>query len=213
MTAVLHSLLVLVLLLNLLALGTSRIGAVIRTVALQGFLLGLMPLLVHEQIGWRVILLSAAIVFEKSVVIPIMLSRAMREAEIKREVEPLIGLVPSMVLGALATGLSVGLSAQLPLLQSRVGPLVLPAALSTVLVGFILLTTRVKANSQVLGYLVLENGIFIFGLLLIEAMPFLVELGVLLDLLVMIFIVTIILNHISREFSSLDTRRLSSLKD
>ena len=213
MTAVLHSLLVLVLLLNLLALGTSRIGAVIRTVALQGFLLGLMPLLVHEQIGWRVILLSAAIVFEKSVVIPIMLSRAMREAEIKREVEPLIGLVPSMVLGALATGLSVGLSAQLPLLQSRVGPLVLPAALSTVLVGFILLTTRVKAISQVLGYLVLENGIFIFGLLLIEAMPFLVELGVLLDLLVMIFIVTIILNHISREFSSLDTRRLSSLKD
>ena len=213
MTAILHSLLVLVLLLNLLALGTSRIGAVIRTVALQGFLLGLMPLLVHEQIGWRVILLSAAIVFEKSVVIPIMLSRAMREAEIKREVEPLIGLVPSMVLGALATGLSVGLSAQLPLLQSRVGPLVLPAALSTVLVGFILLTTRVKAISQVLGYLVLENGIFIFGLLLIEAMPFLVELGVLLDLLVMIFIVTIILNHISREFSSLDTRRLSSLKD
>ena len=213
MTALLHSLLVLVLLLNLLALGTSRIGAVIRTVAIQGFLLGLMPLLVHEHISPFVILLSVAIICVKSFVIPSMLARAMRDADIKREVEPLIGLVPSMVLGAVATGLSVGLAAHLPLLQSPVGPLTVPAALSTVLVGFILLTTRVKAISQVLGYLVLENGIFIFGLLLLEAMPFLVELGVLLDLLVGIFVITIILNHINREFSSLDTRRLSSLKE
>jgi hydrogenase-4 component E len=213
MTALLHSMLVLVLLLNLLVLGTSRIGAVIRTVALQGFLLGLMPLFVHEELVWHVFLLSGATLFVKCYLIPTMLARAMREAEIKREVEPLIGLVPSMVLGAIATGLSVGLATRLPILQSQVGLLTVPAALSTVLVGFILLTTRVKAISQVLGYLVLENGIFIFGLLLLEAMPFLVEVGVLLDLLVMIFVVTIILNHIHREFSSLDTRRLSSLKE
>src|SRR5947207_12019156 len=108
MTALLHSLLVLVLLLNLLALGTSRIGAVIRTVAIQGFLLGLMPLLVHEHISLFVILLSVAIISVKSFLIPSMLARAMRDADIKREVEPLIGLVPSMVLGAVATGLSVG---------------------------------------------------------------------------------------------------------
>jgi hydrogenase-4 component E len=213
MTALLHSMLVLVLLLNLLVLGTSRISAVIRTVALQGLLRGLMPLLVHEELVWHVFLLSGATLFVKCYLIPTMLARAMREAEIKREVEPLIGLVPSMVLGAIATGLSVGLATRLPLLQSQVGVLIVPAALSTVLVGFILLTTRVKAISQVLGYLVLENGIFIFGLLLLEAMPFLVEVGVLLDLLVMIFVVTIILNHINREFASLDTRRLSSLKE
>jgi hydrogenase-4 component E len=64
----------------------------------------------------------------------------------------------------------------------------------------------------VLGYLVLENGIFVFGLLLVEAMPFLVEAGVLLDLFVGIFVLSIILHHINREFASLDTRRLSLLK-
>ena len=81
------------------------------------------------------------------------------------------------------------------------------------LAGFILLTTRLKAISLVVGYLVLENGVFLFGLLLLEAMPFLVEIGVLLDLFVGIFIITIIIHHISREFSSLDTRRLTALKE
>ena len=53
-----------------------------------------------------------------------------------------------------------------------------------------------------LGYLVLENGIFIFGLLLLEAMPFLVEVGVLLDLFVGVFVMGIIIYHINREFAS-----------
>jgi hydrogenase-4 component E len=70
-----------------------------------------------------------------------------------------------------------------------------------------------KAISQAIGYLVLENGIFIFGLLLFEAMPFLVELGVLLDVFVGIFVISIIIHHINREFASMDTRRLSTLKD
>jgi hydrogenase-4 component E len=65
----------------------------------------------------------------------------------------------------------------------------------------------------VVGYLVLENGIFIMGLTLLEAMPFLVEIGALLDLFVGIFVMGIIINHINREFSSLDTARLSALKE
>jgi hydrogenase-4 component E len=65
----------------------------------------------------------------------------------------------------------------------------------------------------VLGFLMLENGIFVFGLLLVEAMPFLVEAGVLLDLFVGIFVLSIIIHHINREFASLDTRRLSLLKE
>ena len=137
----------------------------------------------------------------------------MEKAEIRREVEPVIGLLPSMLLGALASGLSVAFASELPLAPAHQEPLLVPAALSTVLVGFILLTTRIKAISQVLGYLVLENGIFLFGLLLVEAMPFLVEIGVLLDLFVGIFVISIIINHISREFATLDTRRLSSLKE
>lgn len=79
--------------------------------------------------------------------------------------------------------------------------------------GFILLTTRRKALTQVAGYLVLENGIFIMGLTLIEAIPFFVEIGVLLDLLVGIFVMGIIILQINREFASLDTSRLSNLKE
>ena len=63
-----------------------------------------------------------------------------------------------------------------------------------------------------IGYLILENGIFIFGLLLTEAMPVMVEAGALLDLLVGIFVMGIIINHINREFSSIDTSRLTALK-
>jgi hydrogenase-4 component E len=101
----------------------------------------------------------------------------------------------------------------LPLAPEHVGSLLIPTSLATVITGFILLTTRRKAITQVAGYLVLENGIFVMGLALIEAMPFFVEVGVLLDLLVAIFVMGIILFQINREFASLDTTRLSTLKE
>jgi len=138
----------------------------------------------------------------------------LRDATIKKEVEPLIGVLPSMILGALATGFAMVFSSQLPLADThQTARLVVPASLSTVLIGFILLITRYKAITQVIGYLVLENGIFIFGLLLVESMPLVVEMGVLLDLFVGIFVICIIVNHINRAFSSLDTRQLANLKE
>ena len=213
MTDLLNAILVVVLVLNLLVLGTSRILAVIRSVALQGALLGLIPLLVHEQLSARVLLVSAAAIALKGVAIPAIMTRALRDAQIKREVEPLIGLLPSMILGALATAFAMLLAAQLPLVERHAEGLLVPTSVATVLVGFILLTTRWKALSQVVGYLVLENGIFIMGLTLQEAMPFLVEVGVLLDLLVAIFVIGIVMNHINREFASLDVARLDALKE
>jgi hydrogenase-4 component E len=93
------------------------------------------------------------------------------------------------------------------------GRMFVAASFSTVLTGFLLLTTRMKAITQVLGYLVLENGIYIFGVLLLQATPFLVEVGVLLDLFVAIFVMGIIINHISRAFTSISTEHLSALKD
>jgi hydrogenase-4 component E len=213
METLFEALLVFVLLLNLVALGSGRIRFVIRTVAIQGVALGVMPLLAHERVGLHLVLVSLATIAMKGVVIPAMLQKAMRDVHIKREVEPFVGLIPSMLLGAAGTGLAVALSRFLPLEPEHGAPLIVPASLATVLTGFLLLTTRLKAISQVLGYLVLENGVFIFGLLLLQAMPLQVEIGVLLDLLVAIFIMGIILNHISREYSSLDTRRLSALKD
>jgi hydrogenase-4 component E len=206
--------LVLVLLLNFAVLGTSRLRAVIQASALQGVLLGVLLVLAHGRPEPRTFLFAGATILIKGVVIPSMLMRAMREASIRREVEPLIGFIPSLLFGAVATGLAVLYSRTLPVPEARGGgSMLLPASLATVLVGFLVLVSRRKAITQVCGYLILENGIFIMGLMLLEAMPTLVEAGVLLDLLVGIFILGIIINHINREFATLDTRRLSALKE
>jgi len=213
MTNLLNALLVSILMLNLFALGTSRINAVIRTVALQGVLLGFIPLLVHNHLTIPVALMVIAAIVIKGVVIPSIMVRALRDAKIKREVEPLIGLLPSIVLGAMATAFALLFAGQLPLAGQHYGTLLVPTAIATVFVGFILLVSRYKAISQVIGYLVLENGIFIFSMLLVDAMPLIVEMGVMLDLFVGIFVTCIIINHINQAFSSMDTRRLVSLKE
>jgi hydrogenase-4 component E len=144
-----------------------------------------------------------------------MLLRAMADLPIRREIQPIVGFKTSLLLGAVATASSIYLSTQLPLMESEGTPrrMLIAASFSTVLTGFLLLTTRMKAITQVLGYLVLENGIYIFGVLLLRSTPLLVEVGVLLDLFVAIFVMGIIINHISREFTSISTEHLSALKD
>jgi hydrogenase-4 component E len=201
------------LLLNLVALGSSRIATVVRAVALQGALLGVLAIAAHQEAGATILALAAASIAVKGWLIPRILFRALREVAIKREVEPSLDLLPSLLVGAFATVLAVGASNVLPLAEASLAPLLVPASLATIAAGFLLLTTRRKAISQVVGYLVLENGIFIFGILLLRAMPFMVEAGILLDLFVGIFVLSIIIHHINREFASLDTRRLSLLRD
>jgi len=207
------SILVIVLLLNFFVLGTSRLRTVINASAAQGVALGVLALLVHPRIDVETVLVAVGATGIKGLVIPWMLHRAMRDAAIRREVEPLIGFVPSLLLCAVGTGAALVFSSTLPLAPQHQGSLLVPASLATVLTGFLVLTTRRKAINQVVGYLVLENGIYIMGLTLLEAMPFLVEIGVLLDLFVAIFVMGIILNQINREFGSMDTARLSALKE
>lgn len=205
--------LVAVLLQNFLILGTSRLRAAIQYAGIQGALLGVALYLAHDHGGARVLALAIAAGVLKAFVIPAILLRAMRNASIRREIEPFVGFTTSLLLGALATGLSLVFSRSLPLLDEHVEGLIVPASFATVLTGFLVLTTRRKAITQVVGYLTLENGIFVFGLMLVEAMPLLVEMGVLLDLFVAVFVMGIIMDHISREFSSLSTEHLTSLKE
>jgi hydrogenase-4 component E len=205
-------LLVLVLLINFISLGTSRLIFSIRAVAVQGVILGTLPGLIHP-FSWHLVAITVVIIAVKGFVIPLLLGRAVRSAEIKREVEPFLGYVPTLLLGAVFTALSFGFADRLPMLPEHQNYMFVPASIATLMTGFLILTTRRKAISQVIGYLVLENGIFIFGLLLAEAMPVMVEAGALLDLLVGTFVMGIVINQISREFSSLDTSLLTSLKE
>ena len=213
MTEIANALLVLVLVLNLFALGTSRIQSVIHIVAAQGALLGVITLCVHESPGLAVILSASAAILIKGILIPGIMVRSLRAADIKREVEPFIGFLPSILIGAVATAAALLLTPALAEGAGDAPSLLIPASFSTVLVGFVILVSRYKAVTQSLGYLVLENGIFIFGMLLVEAIPLVVEMGMLLDLFVGIFVISIITNHINRAFSSMDTRRLVALKE
>jgi len=198
--------------LNLLALASSRLPSVIRAMAVQGVALGLMPLLM-ERFDWIVGLVALVTVAVKGFVIPHLLRRAMRAANIDREIEPFIGFVPSLLLGAGATIAAVAGARALPLLPEHAGMLLVPGALASVFTGFVLLIGRVKAISQVCGYLILENGIYLFGLLLIHSTPLLVESGILLDLTVGVFVIGIIVDRIQRAFDSLDTRKLTVLRE
>lgn len=199
--------------LNLLALGSGRLPSLIRAMAVQGMVLGTLPLLMERPLDWLVALVALMTIAVKGFVIPNLLRRAMRAASIDREIEPFLGFVPSLLLGAGGTIAAVAVSRQLPLLPEHVGTLFVPGALASIITGLILLIGRAKAISQVCGYLILENGIYLFGLLLIHSTPLLVESGILLDLTVGIFVIGIIVDRIQRAFDSLDTRKLTALHE
>jgi hydrogenase-4 component E len=206
--------LMLVTLLNLMLLGSSRLGACVRLSAAQGMALGVLPLLVNDKPpAVRPILLAIVIFALKGILFPRLLLRAIRTADVRREVEPLISFTASILLGILILAASFGMSSRFTLPQPPASPLVLPLALSSILIGLFLIVSRRTAIMQVVGYLVLENGIFIFGVALAQEEPILVEMGVLLDIFVGVFIMGITIFHISREFDHIDVDQLSSLKD
>jgi hydrogenase-4 component E len=219
--AVIDPFLVAVVLLNFFLLATGRLKALITAVAAQGAILGVIFPLAHHGthpsgenvISLRLLALAAAMVAIKGFVMPKMLAYAMREARVYWKIEPYLGLTTSLLIGAIGTGLAMSLSKTLPLRPEHASHMLVPAALATVFTGFVILTTRREALTQVLGYLVLENGIFIFGLLLVDAIPMLVEVGVLLDLFVGVFVMGIIIHHVNRQFSASTSDHLSALKE
>jgi len=206
--------LVLAMLLNFLVLGSSRLPACIRAVAFQGMLLSILPLLIHhEGLAVHTVTLSVGMLALKGVLFPSVLLRTFRDGSMRGDIEPLIGFTASLLLGALATVVAFVLSTRLPSLPSITSSILVPAAMATLLISLVMLVSRTKALTQVLGYLMLENGIFLFGLTLVQSMPLLVDLGVLLDLFVGVFVMGIVIYHINREFDHIDTYHLTTLKD
>ncbi len=212
MNSATDQLLVLVLLINILILGTRRTRVAIRAIAAQGVVLGILPLLIHA-VNAHILLITLFVLLAKGVLIPWLLLGALKKVDFGEDLEPFLGYAGNIIAGALAMVLAFTFAARLPLAPIHQGLLTVPAALATILAGFIALASRRKAINQVIGYLLLENGIFIFGLLLTEAMPLMVEAGAILDLIVGIFVMGIIINQISREFSSIDTSRLTALRE
>jgi hydrogenase-4 component E len=209
-----NAILVVLVLTGFVLLASSRLTACIRAVAIQGILLGLLASVAQDgklsMVGVLLPLTSAAV---KGFLLPWLLIRAMRDADTVREIEPLIGYNLSVIIGAIALGVSLWLGRRLPLPSQPASFLLVPAAFFTCLVGFVLLITRSKAITQVLGYLILENGVYAFGAVVAVGMPILVELGILLDVFVGVFVMGIAIFHISRQFDHIDTDRLVTLSD
>jgi hydrogenase-4 component E len=198
---------------DLAILGSSRLRFLVRLVAAQGLALGLLPALAESgHLTVRLVFLAAASIGLRGVVFPLLLLRTLRQANVRREVEPYIGYTPSLLFGALAFVASLWIDSHINLTDPAFSSLAGPVAIFTILVGLFLIISRKKAVSQVLGYLVMENGIYILGISLVMEVPMLVELGVLLDAFVAVFVMSIATYHISREFDHIDVDQLDTLK-
>jgi len=211
------SILVLTLLSVLLSLGSTRLIALVKIMALQGIMVSLIPLFLKDQgvLGIGAIIFFQLMILIKGLIIPGLLYMAVKRVAIKREIEPFIGYHASILAGLAIILVSVFMVNHLHLSLPKGHEMVLITAITTMASGFFLMMARSKAITQVIGYLMLENGIYLIGTALTKHSHtiYVVEFGVLLDLLVGVMIMGIILHNINRAFDDVDTSLLGRLKD
>ncbi|HTP58041.1 MAG TPA: hydrogenase [Spirochaetia bacterium] len=216
MTVWVEGFLVILVLTNLWLLGSSRLLSCIAAVSVQGVLLGILPLVIRIDAPlWRLLLQAGVSLALKGIIFPLLMLRAVRSVDARREVEPLVGYSTSLLIGVLLLAVSLYTGLRLPLPAGAGAPprLLVPAALFTALTGLFVIVGRRSAIVQAMAYLAMENGIAAFGMALAEQEPLLVEMGTLLDAFVAVFVMGITIFQINREFDHIDSRKLSSLKD
>jgi len=197
---------------NMVALGSSRLRACIRVVAIQGVAVGLMPLFIHS-FAPQLLLFTALCFILKGVVFPWMLMRTLRQLDVWREDSPYVSFGLSLLIGPMVLAFACWVSSHLRLPYDIHSATLIPVALFTLFVGLFLIVSRKKALTQVLGYLVLENGICAFGIAIAYEQPLIIELGILLDIFVGVFVMGIAIFHISREFDHINTDQLNTLRN
>lgn len=209
----LETILVLLIVTCFALLGSSRLAACIRMAAWQGILAGLLPwVTAGGRVSVRMIGAALLVIGLKGFVFPRLLLRALRESETSREVQPFVGYSGSLGvgIGSLLSALWLGGRLQLP--GAAASDLVVPVGFLMMMTGLFLIVARRTAVNQVVGYLVLETGIYVFGLAVVRDIPLLIELGVLMDVFVAVFVMGIAIYHINREFDHVDADRLTLLR-
>ena len=191
----------------------SRLVGLIRGAAWQGVALGCFALLVRWEAHAPGMLLSGVLMLVlKGGVFPWFLLYVARQVHLARELQPTVGYIPSLLIGLAALAGAIRLARHLPMLPTPASHLLVPAALFCVFTGLFLMIGRRMALTQVVGFLVLENGIFLMGLALPHEAHFLVEIGVLLDMFVAVLIWTVLIRAMNRVFHHIDTHELQRLK-
>jgi hydrogenase-4 component E len=197
---------------NLSLLATSRLTMMIRGVAIQGALLGVLPLLLpnpaHKA---HVVILVVLIFVVKGILIPGFLFRAIRNVRTTRETDLMIGNSLSVLCGILAAALSFFVLRKVPFYSMVVSPFHASTAIATAFIGLFLIITRRNIVSQIIGYVVFENAGFILGVSIAAFQPLFIEMGVLLDVLVGVFIMVMAVHYVRSEHDTISIRPLERL--
>ena len=198
---------------SLLYLGIAhRLLTYIKILAVQGILLfgiAFIELIQINAVNLALILLET-IVF-KTIAIPLFLQYVMKRNRITRDAEPFLPNFISLIIITLIIITTFILSNTIA--DSRISKIFFVVALSTLFTGLYIIVTRHKIITHVMGYLIIENGVFILSLAVGNEMPVLVNLGILLDIFASVFLLGIFVNRIGDELKDVDVDQLKSLKD
>jgi hydrogenase-4 component E len=190
----------------------NRIITYVRVLALQGTILfGVTYLqLTHIQ-TWNLILILLETIVFKAVAVPIFLSYLIKRNKISRETEPYLPHFISLMIITLIVVITVLLANSIK--DTYLDKIFFIVSLSTLFTGLYFIASRKKIITHVMGYLMIENGVFILSLAVGNEMPNLVNLGIMLDVFASVLILGIFLNKIGDVFKAADVDQLSNLKD
>jgi hydrogenase-4 component E len=188
--------------------------AIVRVLTVQGVAIGCIAFLlgVHGH-DVEPVAVAVLIVGLKGVVLPRVLLRIVRAGDETREVEPLVNVPASLLAAAALTLLAYGTTQDLVALDPSPVTRAVPIAIAVSLIGFLVLVTRRKAVTQVVGFLLLDNGIALAALLTTSGVPVIVELGVALDVLLAVLILQVLTNRMRSKFGAMDLDQLRGLHD
>lgn len=192
----------------------SRIEAYIKTLSLQGLLLFLLVAVNIHEINWlNIIFLVLETLVIKTVVIPMFLLQVIRRNEIGREVEPYISQFYSLMIAAIIFGFGFVAAFWAGRIEPNVQALFFGVSISMIISSLFLIINRKRIITHILSYMMLENGIFLLSLSVANEMPMLVNLGILLDLFIVIFLLAIFFNKIQTLYHGGSIDALTELKD
>lgn len=200
---------------GLLMLAGKVITKNITLLAIQSLALSMIAFylgLSGSENNWHMIVIGGLTLVVKVIVLPWLLYRLVQKVVMRRTVLLSIGLLPSTLTGVLLVGLTYSYVVPVLLKEIQVGGQLLPAAVSTVMLGCFFMISRRSALSQLIGIIVMENGLYLCGLAVTGGMPLIIELGIFFDLLVGVLVMGIMTYQIRDTFDTLDTKLLNKLK-
>jgi hydrogenase-4 component E len=203
-----------ILLLAFAMLAQRRVMPLINLFALQGLVLCLSTLVVAVTTQQHHLYYSAGLTLAlKAILLPWILHRLVRKLYVKWDVESLVNVPTTMLVGVVLVMIAFNVAQPISLLSQTISRGTLGIALAVVMLAFLMMITRTKAIPQVVGFLAMENGLFLAATSATYGMPMVVELGIALDVLVGVIILGVFFFQIRDQFDSLDIRHMERLKD